>query len=68
MDDEGFQAGEPLDEAGRQRALAAWLRVHDYDPEIVHTKWGFAAKEFFTPVPLPPPPEPSRGEEIGRGE
>jgi hypothetical protein len=37
MDDEGFQAGEPLDEAGRQRALAAWLRGHDYDPEFVHT-------------------------------
>lgn len=53
MDDEGFQAGEFLDEAGKDRALAAWLRRHDYDPEIVHQKWGFAAKEFFTAVPLP---------------
>lgn len=53
MDNEGFQAGEVLDEAGRERALSAWLRRHDYDPEIVHQKWGFAAKEFFTTVPLP---------------
>ncbi|MEX0789067.1 MAG: 6-pyruvoyl-tetrahydropterin synthase-related protein [Anaerolineales bacterium] len=68
MDDEGFQAGESLDEDGRQRALAAWLRRNDYDPEIVHTKWGFAAKEFFTPVPLPPPPEPRRGELSSGGE
>jgi hypothetical protein len=68
MDDEGFQTGESLDETGRQRALAAWLRRNDYDPEIVHTKWGFAAQEFFTPVPLPPPQEPTRGELTSGGE
>lgn len=64
MDNEGFQAGEALDESGKERALAAWLRRHDYDPEIVHQKWGFSAKEFFTTVPLP---ADSGGPQTGEG-
>lgn len=63
MDDEGFRPGATLDRAGRQAALGAWLRRYDYDPEVVHTRWGFAFEEFFTaggaestPAAAPAPP------------
>ena len=62
MDDEGFRQGRTLDRAGRQEALGAWLRRYDYDPEVVHIRWGFAFEEFFSggdgepsPGTAPPP-------------
>lgn len=47
MDDEGFQPGEPLDDAAKRERLAAWLEAHGYHPDTVHERWGFAVTDFF---------------------
>jgi hypothetical protein len=58
MDDEGFAPGENLDPDAKARALASWLRSHDYEPGIVHDKWGFGVSAFFSPPPLEPGEKP----------
>ncbi len=47
MDDDGFQPGEPLTEEGRHESLDEWLREHGYDPQLVHSRWGFTHEDFF---------------------
>jgi hypothetical protein len=47
MDDEGFFPGKELSREEQARALHRWMRVHNYDPRVIHTQWGFSVEEFF---------------------
>jgi hypothetical protein len=63
MNDEGFSPGEELEADTRSARLAVWLRLHDYDPETVHERWGFSAEAFFSGEGEPPHlPDISRGD------
>jgi hypothetical protein len=56
MDDEGFHPGAELSEEERIVALSKWLKQYEYEPEIVHDRWGFGPERFFgepSQVPLP---------------
>jgi hypothetical protein len=56
MNDDGFHAGADLSEEERVQALSKWLKRYEYEPEVVHERWGFGPDRFFgepSQVPLP---------------